>query len=79
MATKAYEVIVRRLATGCDFRVRLFAKDWETATNRAVERARFGFGIRLTTYRDLHAKGIAVFRVVSCELSEDQSRPLDFA
>jgi hypothetical protein len=56
----------------------LFAKDWETAANRATDRARFGFGIRLDKYRDLQAKGIAVFRVVSCEVSEDQSRPLSF-
>ncbi len=65
MANQAFEVIVRRLSTGCDFRIRLFAKDWETAANRATERARF-------------ASGVAVFRVVSCEISDDQSRPLDF-
>jgi hypothetical protein len=78
MANQAFDVIVRRLATGCDFRIRLFAKDWETAANRAVDRARFGFGIRVQAYRDLQAKGIAVFRVVSCEVSDDQSRPLSF-
>ncbi len=63
MATKAFDVIIRRLATGCDFRIRVFAEDWETVTNRATE---------------LHAKGIAVFRVVSCEVSDDQTPPLPF-
>ncbi len=71
MATKAFDVIIRRIATGCDFRIRLFAKDWETAAERATERARFlGKGT---------AAGTAVFRVMSCELIDDQSRPLDFA
>ncbi len=79
MATKAFDVIIRRLATGCDFRIRLFAKDWETAANQATERARFAERIRPSQYRELHGKGIAVFRVVSCEISDDQSRPLDFA
>ncbi len=78
MANQAFEVIVRRLSTGCDFRIRLFAKDWETAANRATERARFAERISLDKLRDLHGKGIAVFRVVSCEISEDQSRPLSF-
>ncbi len=67
MATKAFDVIIRRLATGCAFRIRLFAKDWETAAEKATERARF------------LGKGAAVFRVMSCEISDDQSRPLDFA
>ncbi len=65
MANQAFDVIVRRIATGCDFRIRLFAKDWETAAERALERARF-------------PSDIAVFRVMSCEVSEDQSHPLDF-
>ncbi len=78
MATKAFDVIIRRLATGCDFRIRLFAKDWETAAERATERARFAERISIDKLRELHGKGIAVFRVVSCEVSEDQSRPLSF-
>ncbi len=67
MATRAFDVIIRRIATSCDFRIRLYAKDWETAAERATERARF------------LGKGSGVFRVVSCEISEDHSRPLDFA
>ncbi len=78
MANQAFEVIVRRLSTGCDFRVRLFAKDYETAMIRAVDRARVAHGIRLNKITELHAKGIAVLRVVACEVSEDQSRPLSF-
>ncbi len=79
MANQAFEVIVRRLSTGCDFRIRLFAKDWETAAERATDRARRASGIALTRYSELHKQGGAVFRVVSCEISDDQSRPLDFA
>ncbi len=78
MATKAFDVIIRRLATGCDFRMHVFAEDWETAARRATDRARFVSGVRLDIYRDLHAKGIAVFRVVSCEVSDDQTPPLPF-
>ncbi len=63
MATRAFDVIIRRLATSCDFRIRLSAKDWDTLANRATE---------------LHARGIAVFRVVSCEVSDDQTPPLPF-
>ncbi len=67
MATKAFDVIIRRLATGCDFRIRVFANDWETAA------------YRLDKYRYLRAKGVAVFRVVSwCEVEGDQPRPLSF-
>ncbi len=78
MATKAFDVIIRRIATGCDFRIRLFAKDWETAAERATERARFAERMPFGYVREMSAKGIAVFRVVSCEVSEDQSRPLSF-
>ncbi len=79
MATKAFDVVIRRIAKGCDFRMRVFAKDWETAVNRATDHARCASGMRLDKYRDLRAKGVAVFRVVSwCEVSEDQLRPLSF-
>jgi hypothetical protein len=78
MSTQAYNIIVRRLATGCDYSIRLFARDAEFAEMRAKDRARFACGIRADKMRELNAKGIAVFRVVSCELSADQRRPLAF-
>ncbi len=78
MDIKAFDVIIRRLATGCDFRFHLFAQDWEAAAKLATYHARCVSGIHLDKYCDLRAKGIDVFRVVSCEVSEDQSRPLDF-
>lgn len=74
--TKAYDVTIRRLANGCDFRIRLFAVDKVVAADRAIHRARMQCGISLAKYRELHAKGIAVFRTVSCQLSADQSRPV---
>lgn len=76
MPTTAYDVRVRRLATGADFTMRLFAKDAATAEERAKDRARFASHIGLAKYRDLLASGIAVFRIVSCEVSPDQSRPV---
>ncbi|MFI4971104.1 MAG: hypothetical protein ACHP7H_00375 [Hyphomicrobiales bacterium] len=78
MQTQAYNVIVRRLSTGCDYSIRLFARDAGFAKMRATDRAWFACGIRATKMRELNAKGIAVFRVVSCELSADQRRPLAF-
>jgi hypothetical protein len=78
MATQAFDVIIRRIATGCDFRIRLFAKDWETAAERATDRARFSEGMRKMDYHNLRQQGHAVFRVVSCEVSDDQTRPLSF-
>jgi hypothetical protein len=74
----AYDVIIRRRSTGCDFRIRLFAKDAETAELRAKDRARFAFGIRKMDLANLEKQGIAVFRVISCDVSDDQSRPLCF-
>lgn len=74
--TTCYEVIVRRLCTGCDYHIRLFAKDAEAAESRAKDRARFAANIRLSKMQELNAKGIAVFRIVSCEISANQSRPI---
>lgn len=74
--TKAYDVTIRRLANGCDFHFRLFAVDRCTAADRAMHRARLACHIPLARYKELHAKGIAVFRTVSCQLSADQSRPI---
>ena len=72
----AYDVTVRRIATGCDYHIRLFAKDADTACNRAKDRARFAERISLDKLRELDGKGIAVFRIVSCAVSADQSRPV---
>lgn len=76
MKTQAYQVTVRRIATGCDFHIRLFAKDEATAIERATERARFAERISPAKARELSAAGIAIFRTVSCEISADQSRPV---
>jgi hypothetical protein len=72
----AYDITVRRLATGCDYTMRLFAFDAHEAGNRAMDRARFSDGMRRSKYIELNAKGIAVYRVVSCEVSADQARPI---
>lgn len=76
MATQAYNVTVRRIATGCDYHIRLFAKSPEVACDRAKERARFAERISPVKAKELSEKGIAIFRIVSCELSPDQSRPV---
>jgi ribosomal protein S3 len=76
MATQAYQITVRRIATGCDFHIRLFAVNIEKAIERATDRARFAEKISLQKAADLSAQGIAIFRVVSAELSADQSRPI---
>lgn len=72
----AYQVTVRRIATGCDFHIRLFSPSADHACNRAIDRARFAERISPAKFRELNAKGIACFRVVSCEVSADQSRPI---
>ena len=77
MRTTRFNVVVRRIATGCDYHVSLFALDAEKACERATERARFACGLSRDKMRELHGKGIAVFRVVSCEISPNQSRPSD--
>ena len=75
MATIAYDVLVRRIATGSDFRIRLFSKDAATACDRAMDRARFAYGIRKMDYHRLTTQeGIAVFRIVSVEVSPNQHR-----
>ena len=77
MANKAYQITIRRLSNGCDFSMRLFAKDQETACVAARDRARFSCGMRKMDLHNLEiVQGIAVFRVVSCEVSPDQSRPI---
>ncbi|SEB98563.1 hypothetical protein [Bradyrhizobium erythrophlei] len=73
--TLAYQVTVRRIATGCDYHIRLFSHSADHACDRAKDRARFAERISLAKYRELNAKGIACFRVISCEVSADQSRP----
>ena len=74
--TTAFDVTVRRLANGSDYTMRLFARDEVEAGNRALERVRFNIGMRRAKLAELNAKGIAVFRIVSCEVSPDQSRPV---
>lgn len=74
--TQAYSVVVRRIATGCDWHIRLFSADAEKACERAKEHARFDCKITRKQLEDLSGKGIAVFRIVSCEVSADQSRPV---
>lgn len=74
---RAYQVSIRRIATGADFHIRLFAQNPETAIQRATNRARVACEIPILKFRELDAKGVAVFRVVSCEISSDQSKPQD--
>ncbi len=74
--TTRFNVTVRRIATGCDFHISLFARDEATACERAKDRARFAEGISLKELATLEASGIAVFRVVSSGISPDQSRPI---
>jgi hypothetical protein len=76
MATKAFQITVRRLANGCDYSMRLFAVDADHAINRAAERVLRDIGMTRAKFEQLSAQGIAVFRVVSCEVSPDQSRPI---
>ncbi|MGZ6199171.1 MAG: hypothetical protein ACXWNL_16165 [Vulcanimicrobiaceae bacterium] len=72
----AYDVRVRRLCTGGDFILRLFAKDESAACERAKESARFAIGMRRTELQRLEASGIAVFRIVASAVSANQSRPV---
>ncbi|WP_315741036.1 hypothetical protein [Bradyrhizobium sp. SZCCHNR1093] len=76
MPSTRFNVTVRRLSTGTDFHVSLFANDAEKACERATERARLACKLTREKIAELHGKGIAVFRVVSCEVSPDQSRPI---
>ena len=76
MPTIAYQVRVRRIATGADFVMRLFAKDESTACDRAKDNARFAIGMRRADYQRIEASGIAVFRIVESAVSPDQSRPV---
>jgi hypothetical protein len=73
MAHRAYDVLVRRIATGCDYRLRLFTRDETIACERAVNRARQWERIPFAKMEELSKKGIAVFRIVSCTVSLDQS------
>ena len=69
----AYEIIVRRVATGCDYHLRLFAKDSETACDRAINKARLCERMTLEKFNDLRRRqGLAVFRIVSCEIAANQ-------
>jgi hypothetical protein len=74
--TTAYQVTVRQISNGCDYHVRLFSHSPEHASERAIYRARIASGMSLARHCELRTKGIAVFRVVSCEVSQDQSRPV---
>jgi hypothetical protein len=67
----AYDVTIRRLATGADFSIRLFAKDASTAAERATHQARRSFGIRTKETDHAHT------RVVLCNVSDNQTRPGD--
>ncbi|WP_316228705.1 hypothetical protein [Bradyrhizobium sp. SZCCHNR1045] len=76
MPSTRFNLTVRRLSTGTDFHISLFAADAEKACERATDRARFACKLTRAKIAELHGKGIAVFRVVSCEVSPDQSRPI---
>lgn len=75
MITTAYKITVRRLANGSDTILRIFAINPDVAMKRALERARLECRIPLDKYRDLHAKGICVFRIAEFGVDPDQSRP----
>lgn len=76
MATIRFKVTVRRICTGCDFHMTLFAKNADQAMERAKDRARVSEQIAMSKYLDLLKAGIAVFRVVSCEVDPNQTRPI---
>jgi len=57
----AYEVIIRRLATGQDYKRLIFASDELTARERAIVRARRSLG---TTFVE---RQYGRFEVLSCE------------
>lgn len=78
-ANQAYDIKVRRLATGADYNIRLFAASQSDAENRAKERARAAEKIPLDKYRELESKGTAVFRIVSSEVSKNQEKYSDSA
>lgn len=73
---QAYDVTIRRLATGADYSVRLFCVDAAAAEEAAIGRFLRATGMTASRLGELNAKGIAMFRVISCELSADQSRPV---
>lgn len=73
---EAFDVVVRRIATGADFSMRLFCLDADDACAAAKDRARFAIGMRKMDLYALEQEGTAVFRVVSCTVSADQSRPI---
>lgn len=75
MKPTRFDVTIRHLATGCDYHISIFALDAEKACERALDRARFARRISPAKLRELHERGIAVFRVVCFEVSADQSRP----
>ncbi|BAM87667.1 hypothetical protein S58_16590 [Bradyrhizobium oligotrophicum S58] len=76
MPNTRFNVTVRRLSTGTDWHITLFAADAEKACERATNRARLACKLTRAKITELHGKGLAVFRVVSCEVSPDQSRPI---
>ncbi|MGJ4995717.1 hypothetical protein ACQR0Z_14925 [Bradyrhizobium sp. HKCCYLS3077] len=76
MPSTRFNVTVRRLSTGTDWHITLFAADAEKACERATDRARLACKLTRAKIAELHGKGIAVLRVVSCEVSPDQSRPI---
>ncbi|WP_316169398.1 hypothetical protein [Bradyrhizobium sp. SZCCHNRI1058] len=76
MPSTRFNVTVRRLSTGTDWHITLFAADAEKACERATDRARLACKLTRAKIAELHGKGLAVFRVVSCEVSPDQSRPI---
>ncbi|WP_316227729.1 hypothetical protein [Bradyrhizobium sp. SZCCHNR3015] len=76
MPSTRFNITVRRLSTGTDFHISLFAADAQKARERATDRARFACKLTRDKIAELHGKGIAVFRVVSCEVSPDQFRPI---
>ena len=75
--TTRFKVTIRKLSTGCDYHMTLFAKDQDKAMERCFDLARMSDRITKAKLAELNAKGIAVYRVVSCEVDPDQTRPID--
>lgn len=74
--TTRFKVTIRKLSTGADYHMTLFAKDQDKAMERAKELARMSDKITREKMLYLSCLGIAVYRVVSCVVDPDQTRPI---
>lgn len=74
-ANQAYKIKVRRLATGADYNIRIFAASQEAAEARAKVRAAAMERIPEQKLREMESRGNGVFRIVTSMLDPDQSRP----